>query len=123
MTGTVCRGTFDTPSGVTVSDFRDRLRVVPEFLPEEYDKVKDVLFGRLDRRLSRWDPAQVELEISMKERETAQQRVTLECWIAGVPKIVGTSRQLDMDQAVIEVRDDVWRQIDRHVTKQEGQRR
>lgn len=106
-----------------MSDFRERLRVVPEFLPEEYEKVKDSLFGRLDRRLSRWEPSQVELEISMKERDTAQQRVTLECWITGVPKIVGTSRNLNLDQAVIEVRDDVWRQIDRHVTKQEGQRR
>jgi len=106
-----------------VAEFRDRLRVVPEFLPEDYEKVKDALFGRLERRLSRWDPSQVELEISMKERDTSAQRVTLECWITGVPKIVGTSRQLDLDQAVIEVRDDVWRQVDKFVTKQESQRK
>lgn len=114
---------FGSQSGVRVSVFRDRLRVVPEFLPEEYEKVKDALFGRLDRRLSRWEAEQVELEISMKERGSSAQRVTLECWIAGVPKIVGTSRLLDIDQAVIEVRDDVWRQIDRFVTKQASQRR
>ena len=106
-----------------MAEFRDRLRVVPEFLPEDYEKVKDALFGRLERRLSRWDPSQVELEISMKERDTSAQRVTLECWITGVPKIVGTSRQLDLDQAVIEVRDDVWRQVDKFVTKQESQRK
>jgi hypothetical protein len=120
---TVQRASFHLQSGVHVSEFRERLRVVPEFQPEEYDKVKDALFGRLDRRLSRWEPSQVELEISMKERDTPAQRVTLECWITGVPKIVGTSKLRDLDQAVIEVRDDVWRQIDKFVTKQEGQRK
>lgn len=121
--GTVRSAPFGSQSGVSVSKFRDRLRVVPEFLPDEYEKVKDSLFGRLERRLTRWEPEQVELEISMKDRDSSSQRVTLECWISGVPKIVGTSRLRDLDQAVIEVRDDVWRQVDRFVTKQESQRR
>ena len=32
------------------------------------------LQAKLDRRLSRWDPEQVELELSVKDRDTASQR-------------------------------------------------
>jgi hypothetical protein len=106
-----------------VSKFEDRLRIVPEFRPEEYDRVRDTLFGRLERRLSRWDPEQVELELSVKERDTNSQKVVLECWIAGLPKMVGTSGQQDLDAAVVEVRDDVWRQVDKFVTKKEAARK
>ena len=108
---------------MSVSDYRERLRVVPEFRPDEHEKVRDTLFGRLDRRLKRWDPEQVELEISVKDRDTKSQHVALECWISGLPKIVGTSKETDLDKAVVEVRDDVWRQIDRHATRAEGRRR
>ena len=105
------------------SDFRERLRIVPQFRPDEYEKYTDLLFGRLDRRLQRWSPEQVELELSVKDRDTNSQRVTLECWIARVPKIVATSKNADLDKAVVEVRDDVRRQIDRHVTRKETARR
>ena len=105
-----------------MTTFKDRTRVVPEFRPDEYDRVRGILFGRLERRLSRWDPEQVELEISVKERDTPSQRTVLECWIAGAPKFVGTSKEPDLDKAVAEVREDVWRQVDRFVTRKESSR-
>jgi hypothetical protein len=105
-----------------VSKFKDRTRVVGEFRPDEYDKVRDLLFGRLERRLSRWEPDQVELEISVKERDTPSQKTVLECWISGAPRVVGTSKEQDLDKAVVEVRDDVWRQVDRYITRQEASR-
>ena len=105
-----------------MSKFKDRTRIVPEFRSDEHDKVLNLLFGRLERRLSRWEPDQVELEISVKDRDTPSQRTVLECWIAGAPKFVGTSTERDLGKAVIEVRDDVWRQVDRHVTRQEASR-
>jgi hypothetical protein len=107
---------------VASSRYKDRLRLVPEFRSDEHDRYGDVLFGRLERRLKRWDPEQVELEMSVKDRDTNSQRVTLECWISRVPKIVGTSQNPDLDRAVLEVRDDVWRQIDRFVTRKEAER-
>ncbi|MCC5950402.1 MAG: hypothetical protein JJT89_18270 [Nitriliruptoraceae bacterium] len=105
-----------------MTTYKDRTRVVPQFRPEEHDKYRDVLFGRLERRLSRWEPEQVELELSVKERDTPSQRVVLECWIPGTQKIVGTSKNQDLDKAVVEVRDDVWRQVDRFVTRRESSR-
>lgn len=105
-----------------MSNFKDRVRVVPEFRSDEHDKYRDVLFGNLERRLSRWDPEQVELELSVKERDTNSQRVVLECWIAGAPKIVGTSTERDLGRAVVEVRDDVRRQVNRYLTRKEDAR-
>ncbi len=106
-----------------MAELSDRLRIVPEFRPDEYDRVRETLFGRLERRLSRWEPEQVELEISVKDRDSNKQRMVLECWISGMNRMVATSTQRDLFQAVVEVRDDLWRQVDREVTRQETARR
>jgi ribosome-associated translation inhibitor RaiA len=106
-----------------VTTFRDRVRVLPEFRPEEYDSLRETLFGRLESRLARWQPEQVELELSVKERDMPSQRTVLECWIAGMPKLVATSTDRDLQRSVVEVRDDLWRQVDRQVTKDESARR
>lgn len=106
-----------------MTTIEDRLRIVPQFRPEEYDRVRELMFGRLARRLERWQPEQVELEISVKDRDTNKQRMVLECWITGVPRMVATSRETDLWKGVVEVRDDMWRQVDRHVTRQETTRK
>jgi hypothetical protein len=106
-----------------MTTMKDRLRIVPEFRPDEYDRFRDLVFGNLGRRLKRWEPGQVELELSVSERDQKSQRTVLECWIAGVPKIVGTSTLPDLEKAVIEVRNDVRRQVDRWVTRREAERR
>jgi ribosome-associated translation inhibitor RaiA len=100
------------------------LRVVPGFRPEERDDLVSSLSSGLDRRLSRFDADHVELELSVKERDSSQQKVTLEGWIAtkGRSRFVATSTESDVRKAVNEVRDDLRRQIDRFVTKQESAR-
>lgn len=105
-----------------MTTFHDRLRIVHEFRADERDGILDVLFGRLERRLSHWRPDQVELELSVKERGTPSQRTVLECWIAGVPHMVATSTDTDLDHAVVEVRDELFRQLNRHVTRREDAR-
>lgn len=107
-----------------MAGFEDRLRVVPEFRPDEHERVRTLLLdGRLARRLSCWDPGDVELEISVKNRDTDEQRMALECWIAKVPRMVATSTRHDLEAAVLECRDDLHRQVDKFVTKKEAQRR
>jgi hypothetical protein len=100
-----------------VTGYGDRLRLLPQFRPEENEKLREVLFGRLEHQLARWPPDQVKLELSVKERDTKSQRTVLECWISGMPKLVATSTEVDIDRAVAEVRNDLWRQIDRMATK------
>jgi ribosome-associated translation inhibitor RaiA len=106
-----------------VSIIEERLRIVPQFRPDEYAQVTSILAGKLDRRLSRWAAEQVELELSMKDRDTDSQRVVLECWITGQPRFVATSTGTSVEAGVAEVRDDLFRQIDKHVTRKETNRR
>ncbi len=103
----------------------DSLRVVPEFDPSESDQVVDILTSRLDRRLSRFGDDQVELEISVKDRDTPSQRVVLECWIAasGRTHFVGSSTKSPLMAAVRESAEDVHTQVDRFLTKRERSRR
>lgn len=102
----------------------ERLRIATGFRPDEHDRVRDLLGGKLERRLSRWPAEQVDLEISLKERDTDQQQVTLEAWIAvkGRTRFVATSTKSEVDQALVEVRDDLHRQIDKFLTKRESRR-
>lgn len=103
--------------------YAERLRVLPQFRTDESDQLRDILFGRLGNRLAHWKPEQVSLELSMKDRGGKSQRTVLECRIPGRPKLVATSSEADLHRAVAEVRDDLWDQIDRLVTKESPRRR
>lgn len=78
--------------------------------PDEFDHVVDML-DRLDERLRSFRAEAVELRLSVKERDEPSQRTTLEAIIAGRPLIVATSDREDLDAALVEVRDDLIRQI------------
>lgn len=69
------------------------------------------LLGRLDERMKSFSEGTAEMQLSVKERDTASQRTTLEFWVAGQPRIVATSNRTDFDAALAEVRDDLVRQI------------
>lgn len=73
----------------------------------------------LERRLASFRPETVDLELSAKERDRADQRVTLECWIAGEQRLVSTSRRERFDDALLEVRDDMIRRVNDAVTRRE----
>lgn len=62
-------------------------------------------FATLDARLAAFDTEATELEVSVKDREAKGQKVTLECWIAGRPKIVTTSTEEDLHAALHDVRE------------------
>lgn len=100
-----------------------RLRIVSEFREEERAYVLEQLAGKLDKRLARWEPAQVELELSVKERGTHSQKVVLEAWIADLPHLVATSNELELQAALHDVREDLFKQIDKHVGKAQDRAR
>ncbi len=66
---------------------------------------------RLDERLRSFRAGSVDLELTVKERDTPSQHTTLEAWIAGEPRLVATSTHADLAQALTEVRDDMIRQV------------
>ena len=101
----------------------ERLRIVSEFRDEERAYVLETLGGKLDKRLSRWKPEQIELELSVKERDTPSQKMVLECWIAGQPRMVATSNEQELQSALHDVREDLFKQIDKHVNKTQDRAR
>ena len=86
------------------------LRLANGVTPAEFDRVAKTM-GRLDDRLRSFPDGSVDLQLSVKERDTPSQRTTLEAWIAGQPRLVATSDRSDLEAALAEVRDDLIRQI------------
>lgn len=73
----------------------------------------DIVAGwdRLTSRLASFPDGTVELELSVKERATPSQRTVLAAWITEHGQMVATSRHADINSALIEVRDDLIRQL------------
>lgn len=86
------------------------LRIAGGVAPEERATVVDH-WTALDHRLRSFRADQVELQLTIKERDTPSQRTTLEAWIAGWPRMVATSTRPGFDPAINEVRDDLIRQL------------
>lgn len=100
----------------------DQLRLATGFAERERDGILEVL-RKLDRRLSRFPADEVDMELSVKERETPSQYVVLEAWIAKKDRFVATSREPDLRDALMDVREDLWRQIDKAVNRNIDRRR
>ncbi|WP_052668862.1 HPF/RaiA family ribosome-associated protein [Nitriliruptor alkaliphilus] len=101
----------------------ERLRIVSEFREDEREYILAQLGTKLDRRLVRYGADKVELELSIKERDTPSQKVVLECWITGEPRMVATSNETDLQSALHDVREDLFKQIDKHVNKRQDRAR
>ncbi|MEX2627939.1 MAG: hypothetical protein WD225_13715 [Ilumatobacteraceae bacterium] len=86
------------------------LRIGSGVDPSERDAIVEH-WSALEHRLRSFRPDQVELQLTVKERDTPSQRATLEAWVAGFPRMVATSTRPDFDAAMIELRDDLIRQI------------
>lgn len=95
---------------MTTPTVADTLRLANGVTPAEREHVVDVM-SRLDERLRSFPAGSVDLQLSVKERDTPSQRTTLEAWISGQPRLVATSGHADLDAAVGEVRDELIRQI------------
>lgn len=99
-----------TESGATTV-LDERLRLDHGFSQADQEWVTKALAG-LATHLNGWHADQIDLEISVKERDGNDQRVTLEASIAGLPKLVATSGEADLYQAIAEVRKELIRQVE-----------
>jgi ribosome-associated translation inhibitor RaiA len=97
-----------------------RLHLATGFHTSERDWIVDRL-AALGSRLRSFRDGQVDLEISLKDRDAADQQVTLECWISRTPRLhlVATSSARDLPTALNEVRVDMIRQVDDAKTRTE----
>lgn len=100
----------------------DQLVLGSGFAENERDRIVERL-AKLNRRLKRFPADGTRLELSVKERDNSGQSVTLECWLPGFAKVVATSSEAKLRDALMDVREDLWRQIDDAVTRRtEGAR-
>jgi ribosome-associated translation inhibitor RaiA len=104
------RSMNDAENGLTPI-LAERLRLGFGFSDAHRSHVLELL-SSLERHLARWDPEQVDLEISVKDRGGSEQKVTFEAWLRKWPPLVASAAARDLDHAVIEVRKEMIRQID-----------
>jgi len=78
--------------------------------PDDRAKIVD-RWSRLDQRLKSFRAEELELILTVKERDQPSQHTTLEAHLARRPTLVATSSHTDLDQALNEVRDDLIRQL------------
>jgi hypothetical protein len=95
------------PAGV----LEDRLLLDSGFSQSDEPRVLRTL-GPLAKHLAGWNPNQVELRVSVKERGGKEQKITLEARLSGWPPFVATSTLDDLDSGLIEVRKELIRQVD-----------
>jgi hypothetical protein len=100
------------------------LRLGSGFAEDERERIVET-FNKLDKRLKRWTAEQVDMELSVKEREESSQQVTLETWIhaGGDTRFVATSREGQLQDALMDCREDTWRQIDEFVNRKTDARK
>ncbi|HUH07992.1 MAG TPA: HPF/RaiA family ribosome-associated protein [Egibacteraceae bacterium] len=96
-----------------------QLRLGAGFGQDERERIVQRL-SKLDRRLRKFPSEGTDLELSVKDRGSTTQKVTLECWLPKFPRVVATSREQDLRAALMEVREDLWRQIDDAVGKRKA---
>jgi hypothetical protein len=65
---------------------------------------------------------QVDLEVSLKDTEGPDQKVTLQAWLVGRAHFA-TSHERDLDHALAEVRRDLIRQIEDERSRREPRKR
>ena len=100
----------------------ERLRLGAGFAEADRPRILGAL-SALAPHLSGWEHDQVDLEVSLKDTEGPDQKVTLQAWLAGRAHLVATSHERDLDQALAEVRRDLIRQIEEERSRREPRKR
>lgn len=104
-----------TNTGATV----DQLRIEYGFEESERPRVIELL-RKLDRQLKRFPADAVDMELTVKDRENLDQKVTMDVRLPNLPRIIATSKESSLRDALMEVREEVWRQIKEQLARRRG---
>jgi ribosome-associated translation inhibitor RaiA len=96
----------------------DVLRLGAGFADEDRRWVLDALES-LVPHLARWDSAEVDVEISVKDRDGKEQQVTLQADLPGYPPVVAKAANRHLDRAIGEAKRELVRQIEDAKSKRE----
>lgn len=88
------------------------------FKEEEREQILGEL-SALGKHLARWDPSDVQVDVSVHERGGKEQRVTLRTLLPGCPPLVAVGSDRDLMRALAEAKKDLMTQLERHKTEGE----
>lgn len=108
----------DTDSGLRRASV-EQLRITFGFEESERPRIVEVL-RKLDRQLKRFRADAVDMELTVKDRDTTAQKVTMEARLPSMPRIVATSKERSLRDALMDVREDVWRQVKEQLDRRRG---
>ena len=111
-------GTDNSPTGI----LEEHLRLGAGFATADRPHIL-VALSALAPHLSGWEHGQVDLEVSLKDTDGPDQKVTLQAWLAGRAHLVATSHERDLDHALAEVRRELIRQIEDERSRREPRER
>jgi ribosome-associated translation inhibitor RaiA len=111
-------GTENSPT----STLEERLRLGAGFAAADRMRILGAL-AALEPHLSGWEHDQVDLELTLKDTEGPDQKVTLQAWVAGRAHLVATSHERNLDHALAEVRRELIRQIEEERSRREPRKR
>lgn len=71
----------------------------------------DLVYAR-SHLLGRWDPRDIDVEISLQDRGGTEQRVTLRTSLPGRPPLVAVAENPDITRAICEAKRELIRQLE-----------
>ena len=110
-----------TENRATVT-LEERLRLGAGFAAADRPRIVSAL-SALAPHLSGWAHDQVDLEVSLKDTEGPDQKVTLQAWLGGRTHLVATSHERDLDHGLAEVRRELIRQIEDERSRRQPHKR
>src|SRR6478736_7138491 len=88
------------------------------FVAKERPFVLDAL-STLGPHLGRWDPSDVDIDVSLQDRGGNEQRITLRTTLPGLPPLVAVAVNPDLTRALGEAKRELIRQVDHHKSARE----
>ena len=88
------------------------------FVAKERPHVLDAL-STLRPHLGRWDPSDVDIEVTLQDRGGREQRVTLRASLPGRPPLVAVADNRDLTRALGEAKRELIRQLEHQKSARE----
>ena len=99
--------------------FRENvIHVGAGFVAKERPHVVEAL-STLGPHLGRWDPHDVDVDVSLQDRGGKEQRVTLRSSLPGLPPLVAVAENPDLTRALCEAKGELIRQIEHQKSARE----
>jgi hypothetical protein len=94
------------------------IRVGAGFVAKERQHVLEAL-STLGPHLGRWDPSQVDIEVTLRDRGGKEQRVMLRTTLPGRPSLVAVAENPDLSRALCGAKRELIRQLEHQKSARE----